>query len=220
MLINQGFADFLLIMIMKEGYAMNSEGLRQEMLKFLDENGMMKSIVAKQTGLSRSILSSWFSGRANLRESEMKVVQNYLDEKKKKFAWWLLSVIPRKGYYNTFVDCLLHRTIGIGGVWHRGKSRPWKAADASQLTVIFNVAVPNKFSMYRLVCVSKPYPTIMYPKTPQWDTDHNNIPCHAVFRRGCVARESNVPPQYIGRHPVTGEYITGCQSKCMILFQV
>jgi hypothetical protein len=86
MLINQGFADFLLIMIMKEGYAMNSEGLRQEMLKFLDENGMMKSIVAKQTGLSRSILSSWFSGRANLRESEMKVVQNYLDEKKKKFA--------------------------------------------------------------------------------------------------------------------------------------
>ena len=85
-LINQGFADFPLIMIMKEGYSMKSEELRQEMLAFLEENGMKKSIVAKQTGLSSSILSSWFSGRANLRGAEIEAVQRFLSEKQKKFA--------------------------------------------------------------------------------------------------------------------------------------
>lgn len=86
MLINKGFADFSLIMIMKEGYTMGSEELRQEMLTFLEENGMKKSIVAKQTGLSSSILSSWFSGRANLRGTEIEAVQSFLSEKRKKFA--------------------------------------------------------------------------------------------------------------------------------------
>ena len=85
-LINKGFQDLLLIMIMKEGYSMRSEELRQEMLAFLEENGMKKSIVAKQTGLSSSILSSWFSGRANLREAEIEAVQRFLSEKQKKFA--------------------------------------------------------------------------------------------------------------------------------------
>lgn len=85
-LINQGFADFPLIMVMKEGCTMKSEELRQEMLAFLEENGMKKSIVAKQTGLSSSILSSWFSGRANLREAEIEAVQCFLSEKQKKFA--------------------------------------------------------------------------------------------------------------------------------------
>lgn len=65
---------------------MKSEELRQEMLKFLEENGMKKGIVAKQTGLSSSILSSWFSGRVNLNEAEIDVVQNFLREKQKKFA--------------------------------------------------------------------------------------------------------------------------------------
>lgn len=85
-LINQGFADFSLIMVMKEGYMMKSEELRQEMLAFLEKNGMKKSIVAKQTGLSSSILSSWFSGRANLRGTEIDAVQRFLSEKQKKFA--------------------------------------------------------------------------------------------------------------------------------------
>ena len=85
-LINQGFADFSLIMVMKEEYTMKSEELRQEMLKFLEENGIMKGIVAKKTGLSSSILSAWFSGRGNLREAEIKVVQKYLDEMRKKLA--------------------------------------------------------------------------------------------------------------------------------------
>ena len=65
---------------------MKSEELRQEMIAFLDENGMKKGIVAKQTGLSKSILSSWFSGRANLREKEINMVSKFLDEKKKKYA--------------------------------------------------------------------------------------------------------------------------------------
>lgn len=65
---------------------MRSEELRQEMLAFLEENGMKKSIVAKQTGLSSSILSSWFSGRANLREAEIETVQRFLSEKQKKFV--------------------------------------------------------------------------------------------------------------------------------------
>jgi len=65
---------------------MKSEELRQKMLKFLEENGMKKGIVAKQTGLSSSILSSWFSGRVNLNEVEIDVVQNFLREKQKKFA--------------------------------------------------------------------------------------------------------------------------------------
>lgn len=85
-LINQGIADFPLIMVMKEGYIMKSEELRQEMLAFLEENEIKKGIVAKQTGLSSSILSSWFSGRGNLRESEINVVQKFLNEKRKKFA--------------------------------------------------------------------------------------------------------------------------------------
>lgn len=65
---------------------MKSEELRQKMLKFLEENGMKKGIVAKQTGLSSSILSSWFSGRVNLNEVEIDVVQYFLREKQKKFA--------------------------------------------------------------------------------------------------------------------------------------
>ena len=65
---------------------MKSEELRQEMLNFLEENGMKKGIVAKQTGLSSSILSSWFSGRVNLKETEINAVQNFLIEKQKKFA--------------------------------------------------------------------------------------------------------------------------------------
>lgn len=65
---------------------MKSEELRQEMLKFLDENCIKKGIVAKQTGLSSSILSSWFSGRLNLKETEIDAVQNFLREKQKKFA--------------------------------------------------------------------------------------------------------------------------------------
>ena len=65
---------------------MKSEELRQEMLKFLEENGMKKGIVAKQTGLSSSILSSWFSGRVNLKEAEIDAVQNFLREKQAQFA--------------------------------------------------------------------------------------------------------------------------------------
>lgn len=62
---------------------MSSEELRQKMLKFINENGMKKGIVAKQTGLSGSILSSWFSGRVNLKENEIEIVQKYLEEKQK-----------------------------------------------------------------------------------------------------------------------------------------
>lgn len=65
---------------------MKSEELRQEMLKFLEESGMKKGFVAKHTGLSASILSSWFSGRANLNDKEIEIVSNYLSEKQKKFA--------------------------------------------------------------------------------------------------------------------------------------
>lgn len=65
---------------------MKSEELRQEMLDFLKENEIKKCIVAKCTGLSSSILSAWFSGRGNLRENEIKLVQEFLDEKRKKFA--------------------------------------------------------------------------------------------------------------------------------------
>lgn len=65
---------------------MKSEELRQEMLKFLDENGIKKGTVAKQTGLSSSILSSWFSGRVNLKETEIDIVQNFLREKQARFA--------------------------------------------------------------------------------------------------------------------------------------
>lgn len=71
---------------MKEGLLMKSEELRQEMIEFLDENGMKKGIVAKHTELSKSILSSWFSGRANLNEKEIDIVSKFLVEKKKKFA--------------------------------------------------------------------------------------------------------------------------------------
>lgn len=73
-------------MVMKEGLFMKSEELRQEMITFLNENGLKKGIVAKQTGLSSSILSSWFSGRVNLKETEIDAVQNFLSEKRKKFA--------------------------------------------------------------------------------------------------------------------------------------
>lgn len=65
---------------------MKSEELRQEMLEFLEENGMKKGIVAKQTGLSSSILSSWFSGRVNLKETEIDAVQGFLSEKRKRFV--------------------------------------------------------------------------------------------------------------------------------------
>lgn len=65
------------------GMTMSSEELRQKMLKFINENGMKKGIVAKQTGLSGSILSSWFSGRVNLKENEIEIVQKYLEEKQK-----------------------------------------------------------------------------------------------------------------------------------------
>lgn len=65
---------------------MTSEELREEMIDFLEKNGMKKGIVAKQTGLSCSILSSWFSGRLNLNPKEINIVQNYLREKQKSLA--------------------------------------------------------------------------------------------------------------------------------------
>lgn len=65
---------------------MSSEELRQKMLKYLEENGIKKGIIAKQTGLSGSILSSWFSGRINLKENEIEIVRHYLEEKQKSFA--------------------------------------------------------------------------------------------------------------------------------------
>lgn len=65
---------------------MNSEELRQRMLKYLEENGIKKGIVAKQTGLSGSILSSWFSGRINLKENEIEIVRQYLEEKQRLIA--------------------------------------------------------------------------------------------------------------------------------------
>ena len=65
---------------------MKSDELRQEMTAFLNENGMKKGIVAERTGLSKSILSSWFSGRANLNEKEIGIVSQFLVEKKKKFS--------------------------------------------------------------------------------------------------------------------------------------
>lgn len=65
---------------------MSSEELRQKMLKYLEENGIKKGIVAKQTGLSGSILSSWFSGRINLKENEIEIVRHYLEEKQRLFA--------------------------------------------------------------------------------------------------------------------------------------
>ena len=34
-----------------------------------------------QTGLSSSILSSWFSGRLNLKEHEIEIIQRYMQEK-------------------------------------------------------------------------------------------------------------------------------------------
>ncbi|MBQ4523785.1 MAG: hypothetical protein IJA10_12655 [Lachnospiraceae bacterium] len=64
---------------------MNSDELRIEVLQFLEKFGMKKGIVAKETGLSSSILSSWFSGRVNLNAGELSIVQNYLKEKKQKF---------------------------------------------------------------------------------------------------------------------------------------
>lgn len=67
---------------------MKSEKLRQEMLKFLEINGIKKGIVAKQTGLSCSILSSWFSGRVNLNDKEINIVKNYLSEKQKNLLNW------------------------------------------------------------------------------------------------------------------------------------
>ncbi len=85
-LVNQGLADFPLVMVMIGGMFMKSEELRQEMIAFLNENGMKKGIVAQHTGLSKSILSSWFSGRANLKENEINIVSKFLDEKKKKYA--------------------------------------------------------------------------------------------------------------------------------------
>lgn len=65
---------------------MSSEELRLKMLKYLEENGIKKGIVAKQTGLSSSILSSWFSGRINLKENEIEIVRHYLEEKQRLFA--------------------------------------------------------------------------------------------------------------------------------------
>lgn len=65
---------------------MKSDELRQEMIEFLEANGMKKYIVAKQTGLSSSILSSWFSGRVNLNEKEIDIVSKFLVEKQKKYA--------------------------------------------------------------------------------------------------------------------------------------
>lgn len=65
---------------------MSSEELRQKMLKYLEENGIKKGIVAKQTGLSSSILSSWFSGRINLKENEIEIVRHYLEEKQRLFV--------------------------------------------------------------------------------------------------------------------------------------
>jgi hypothetical protein len=73
-------------MVMKEGLFMKSEELRQEMLAFLEEHGIKKGIVAKQTGLSKSILSSWFSGRAILKENEIDIVSRFLADKKKRYA--------------------------------------------------------------------------------------------------------------------------------------
>lgn len=73
-------------MVMKEGLYMKSEELRQEMIAFLNENGLKKGIVASQTGLNKNILSSWFSGRLNLNEKEIGIVSKFLVEKKKKFA--------------------------------------------------------------------------------------------------------------------------------------
>lgn len=84
--INKRLADFPLVMVMKGGLFMKSDELRQEMIAFLEENGMKKGIVAKQTGMSKSILSSWFSGRANLNAKEIDIVSKFLSEKKKKFA--------------------------------------------------------------------------------------------------------------------------------------
>ena len=84
--INKWFADFSLVMVMKGGLFMKSDELRQEIIAFLEENGMKKGIVAKQTGMSKSILSSWFSGRANLNAKEIDIVSKFLSEKKKKFA--------------------------------------------------------------------------------------------------------------------------------------
>lgn len=68
------------------GMIMSSEELRQKMLKYLEENGIKKGIVAKQTGLSSSILSSWFSGRINLKENEIEIVRHYLEEKQRLFV--------------------------------------------------------------------------------------------------------------------------------------
>lgn len=65
---------------------MKSEELRREVLEFLEENGIKKGIVAKQTGLSSSILSSWFSGRVNLKATEIDAVQSFLSEKRKRFV--------------------------------------------------------------------------------------------------------------------------------------
>ena len=65
---------------------MSSEELRLKMLKYLEENGIKKGIIAKQTGLSSSILSSWFSGRINLKENEIEIVRHYLEEKQRLFA--------------------------------------------------------------------------------------------------------------------------------------
>lgn len=65
---------------------MRSEELREEMIDFLKENGIKKGIVAEQTGLSPSNLSSWFSGRLILNAKEINIVENYLKEKKAKFA--------------------------------------------------------------------------------------------------------------------------------------
>ena len=64
---------------------MSSSELRNEVLTFLDKNGMKKGIVAKQTGLSSSVLSSWFSGRVNLNEKEIHIVQTYLKNKQKQY---------------------------------------------------------------------------------------------------------------------------------------
>lgn len=65
---------------------MSSEELRLKMLKYLEENGIKKGIIAKQTGLSSSILSSWFSGRINLKENEIEIVRHYLEEKQRLFT--------------------------------------------------------------------------------------------------------------------------------------
>lgn len=60
----------------------------------------------------------------------------------------------RKTMFPSFVDCLLHHTMGIGGVWHCGKSRPWKAASVTPITC--NIYSSYKFHPYsRLVCRQK-----------------------------------------------------------------